>query len=136
VVEIEKSVKMSEQAQFVRVGKMRCVATGRPVAQDHAEGPHGNLTDFPGALNCRGLSASDPRPSRNVSGSAERDRCSPICDFFPKTESDFAALGRRTAFSSRRTTSVIGGNSEVSALRGSSQFDPEQTSVRVLHQPF
>jgi hypothetical protein len=88
VVEIEKSVKMSEQAQFVRVGKMRCVATGRPVAQDHAEGPHGNLTDFPGALNCRGLSASDPRPSRNVSGSAERDRCSPICDFFPKTESD------------------------------------------------
>ena len=74
MVEIQKSVKMSEQAQFVRVGKMRCVATGRPVAQDHAEGPHRNLTDFPGALTCRRLSASDHRPSGNVYGSAVRDR--------------------------------------------------------------
>jgi hypothetical protein len=49
-MEIQKSVKMSEQAQFVCVDEMRCVATGRPVAQDHAEGPHGNLIDFPGAL--------------------------------------------------------------------------------------
>jgi hypothetical protein len=51
-VEMEKSVKMLEQSRFVYVGKMRCVATGRPVAQDHAEGPRGNLTAFPGALSC------------------------------------------------------------------------------------
>jgi hypothetical protein len=41
---------MMEPAQSIRVGKMVCAATGRPVAQDHAEGPQGNLTDFPGAL--------------------------------------------------------------------------------------
>jgi hypothetical protein len=40
-VEMEKSVKTLEQSRFVYVGKMRCVATGRPVAQDHAEGPTG-----------------------------------------------------------------------------------------------
>jgi hypothetical protein len=39
---------MSERAPFIPVGKTRCVATGRPVAQDHAKGPHGNLVDFPG----------------------------------------------------------------------------------------
>jgi hypothetical protein len=62
VVENQKSVKMSERAQFVRVGKMRCVATGRPAAQDHAEGPHGNLMDFRGALaSCRRISAPSGR---------------------------------------------------------------------------
>jgi len=50
VVEIEKSVKMPEQGQLVRVSKMRCVATGRPVAQNHAEGPRGNFMDFRWAL--------------------------------------------------------------------------------------
>jgi hypothetical protein len=38
-----------------------------------------------------------------------------IRDYFQKTESDFAALARRIPLG--RTMSVIGGNSEVSALR-------------------
>jgi len=72
-VEMGKSVKMLEQSRFVYVGKMRCVATGRPVAQDHAKGPRGNLIDFPGALSsCRIMST---RPS--VMGPM---RSSPPCD--------------------------------------------------------
>jgi hypothetical protein len=35
---IKKNVKMLEQGRFVGVGKMRCVATGRPVAQDEFPG--------------------------------------------------------------------------------------------------
>jgi hypothetical protein len=50
---------------------------------------------------------------RNVSGAAREKSRRTICDFFPKPESDFAALGRRTAFPLTRTTSVIGGNAEV-----------------------
>jgi hypothetical protein len=61
----------------------------------------------------------------NVSGAAARDRDPPIRDFFPKTESELtrsscnglAAVGRRRMFFLARTVSVIGGNSEVSALR-------------------
>ena len=45
---------MWEQGRFVRVGKMRCVATGRPVAQDHAEEPRGNLMNFRGAFSDAG----------------------------------------------------------------------------------
>ena len=41
----------------------------------------------------------------------------PSAIFFPKPESDFAALGRRRAFPLGRSMSVIGGDSEVSALR-------------------
>jgi hypothetical protein len=51
---------MLEQSRFVYVGKMRCVATGRPVAQDHAEGPRGNLTAFPGALSCSRIMSTRP----------------------------------------------------------------------------
>jgi hypothetical protein len=61
-VENHKSVKVPEQAVFVCVDAMRCVATGRPVAQDHAEGPHGNLIDFPGALCCRASHGHLGRP--------------------------------------------------------------------------
>ena len=46
------------------------VAPGARFAASHLDGQH------------------DHRPSRNVSGSAERDRCPPIGEFFPKTESD------------------------------------------------
>ena len=57
------------------------------------------------------------RPSGNVSGTAREKSRRTICDFFQKTESDFAAPGRRRTFPLGRTKSVVGGNSEVSALR-------------------
>src|SRR5215471_21716560 len=69
---------------------------------------------------------SDHRPSRNVSGSAVANCDLPIRDYFPKSRkrsdqkqlaTGLAALGRRRAFPLGRTMSVIGGNSEVSALR-------------------
>jgi hypothetical protein len=53
----------------------------------------------------------------NVSGTAREKSRRTICDFFSKPESDFAAQGRRRAFPLGHTMSVIGGNSEVSALR-------------------
>ena len=56
------------------------------------------------------------RPSRTSLGPREKNRRT-ICNFFSKPESDFAALGRRGAFPLGHTISVIGGNSEASALR-------------------
>ena len=61
---MEKSVKMWEQGRFFRVGKMRCVATGRPVAQDHAEEPRGNLMNSVGLFSdagCRLLALLGPQ---------------------------------------------------------------------------
>ena len=40
----------------------------------------------------------DQPTNANVSGTAREKSCHTICDFFSKTESDFAALGRRGAF--------------------------------------
>ena len=63
--------------------------------------------------HCRSIGGS--RGQFWVSRCAIAIRLSAI--FFPKPESDFAALGRRRAFPLGRSMSVIGGNSEVSALR-------------------
>ena len=59
------------------------------------------------------------RPSDHRERLWDRARkiAAPSAIFFPKPESDFAALGRRGAFPLGHTISVIGGNSEASALR-------------------
>jgi hypothetical protein len=59
----------------------------------------------------------DHRPSRTSLGPRAKNRAAPSASFFQKAESDFAAPARRGAFPSGHTTSVIGGNSEVSGLR-------------------
>ena len=48
---------------------------------------------------------------------ARKNRAAPFAIFFQKTESDFAALGRRRAFPLGRANICYLGDSEVSALR-------------------